>query len=128
MVGDSGVVEDEENKDDEPSKDENEEEISDGEPDMDAYMEELRGEDDVDDANYEDLCPCDIFRSPTPSDSDDEDISNRCDITKKVQFTKEELRNPVLQVGHTFVDANLFRKAVKQANILKGKDLEFKRN
>jgi hypothetical protein len=34
----------------------------------------------------------------------------------------------VLQVGHTFANASLFRKAVKQANILKGEDLEFKRN
>ena len=34
----------------------------------------------------------------------------------------------MLQVGHTFANANLFRKVVKHANILKGKDLEFKRN
>jgi hypothetical protein len=49
-------------------------------------------------------------------------------VTKRVEFTKEDLIIPVLQVGHIFADANLFRKAVKQANILKGKDLEFKRN
>jgi hypothetical protein len=49
-------------------------------------------------------------------------------VTKRVQFTKEDLINPVLQVGHIFADANLFRKAMKHANILKGKDLEFKRN
>jgi hypothetical protein len=38
------------------------------------------------------------------------------------------MKNPVLQVGHTFADANAFKRAVKQANILKGKDLDFLRN
>jgi hypothetical protein len=128
MVGGSSVVKDEKNRDNEPSRDENEEGVSNGEPDMDAYVEELKGEDDVDDANNEDLCPSDILRSPTPSNSNDEDISNRRDVTKRVKFNKGELRNLVLQVGHTFVDANLFRKAVKQANILKVKDLKLKRN
>jgi hypothetical protein len=38
------------------------------------------------------------------------------------------MKNPMLQVGHTFADANAFRRVVKQANILKGKDLDFPRN
>jgi hypothetical protein len=94
-VGGSSGVEDEENRDDEQGRDENQG-VFDGEPDMDAYVEELRGEDDVDDADSEDLCPSDVLRSPIPSDSDGEDISSQRDVTKRVQFTKEELRNPVL--------------------------------
>jgi hypothetical protein len=91
-------------------------------------MEELRGGDDVDDADSGDCCPSDVLRSPVPSDSDFEDISSRPNVTKRIEFAKEDLKNPVLQIGHIFADANLFRKAVKQANSLKGKDLEFKRN
>jgi hypothetical protein len=125
-VGGSGGVEDEGNRDDEPGRGETEKGVSDGEPHMDAYVEELRWEDDVDDADSEDCCPSDVLRSPI--DGDVEDISNRPNVTKRVQFTKEDLINPVLQVGHIFADANLFRKAMKHANILKGKDLEFKRN
>jgi hypothetical protein len=74
-VGGSGGVEDEENRDDELRRGETEG-VSDGEPHMDAYMEELRGEDDVNDANSEDLCPSDVLRSPIPNDSDGDDISS----------------------------------------------------
>ena len=44
-----------------------------------------------------------------------------------IPFTKD-MKNPVLQLGHTFGDAMKFRIVVKQANILKGKDLEFPKN
>ena len=38
------------------------------------------------------------------------------------------MKNPVLHLGHTFGDATEFRRVVKQANILKVKDLKFPRN
>jgi hypothetical protein len=38
------------------------------------------------------------------------------------------MKNPMLQLGHTFGEVMKFRREVKQANILKGKDLEFPRN
>jgi hypothetical protein len=38
------------------------------------------------------------------------------------------MKNLVLQLVCTFVDAAKFRKAVKQENIMKGEDLEFPRN
>jgi hypothetical protein len=36
--------------------------------------------------------------------------------------------NPILVLGNTFHDAVEFRKAVRQCNILRGKDLKFKKN
>jgi hypothetical protein len=38
------------------------------------------------------------------------------------------MKNPILQIGNTYHDAVEFRKVEKQANILKGNDLEFKKN
>ena len=38
------------------------------------------------------------------------------------------MKNPVLQLGYAFVDAMKFRTSMKQANIMKGKDLEFLTN
>ena len=38
------------------------------------------------------------------------------------------MKNPVLQIGHIFGNATVFRRAVRHANILKGKDLEFSKN
>jgi hypothetical protein len=35
------------------------------------------------------------------------------------------MKNPVLQLGHTFSDVTEFKREVKQANILKGKYLKF---
>ena len=81
-----------------------------------------------DDGNSEDLCASDILMSLGPSDSEAKEIASRPNITKRIPFTKEDMKNPVLQVGHTFADTNAFRRAVKQANILKGKDLDFPRN
>jgi hypothetical protein len=95
-VGGVGGVEDEENRDDELERGETEEGVFDGDPHMDAYVEELRGEDDVDDADSKDLCPSDVLRSPIPNDSDGEDISSQPDVTKMVQFIKDDLRNPML--------------------------------
>lgn len=49
-------------------------------------------------------------------------------MTNLVQFNVVDMRSPQLVVGNTFHDAAEFRKVVKQANIIKGKDLTFKKN
>jgi hypothetical protein len=127
----SGVVEDEENEDEEYRDDDayaNEEDV--GEDANDGDGEETVEEDygGKDDGHSEDLCPSDMLQSPSPSDSEDEEISSRPDVNKRILFTKEDMKNHVLQISHTFGDATAFRRAMKQANILKGKDLEFPRN
>jgi hypothetical protein len=81
-----------------------------------------------DDGNSEELCPSDILLIPDPSDSDYEDISSRPDVSKRTPFTEDDMKNPMLQVGHIFANAMAFRRAVKHANILKGKDLDFQKN
>jgi hypothetical protein len=44
-------------------------------------------------------------------------------VTKRVPLSKDDLKDPILQRGNTFRDVYEFRKAIKQASILKGKDL-----
>ena len=124
-VGVSGVVKDEEDGD---GEDRDEEVV--GEDANDGDGQETMGGDygGEDDGNSEDLCPSDILQSPGPSDSECEDISSRLDVTKRTPFTKEDMKNPMPQIGHTFADATAFKKAVKHANILKGKDLDFPKN
>jgi hypothetical protein len=55
-------------------------------------------------------------------------LSRRKDVTKIVHFDPTDMSNPTLVVENTFHDANEFRKAVRQYNILRGKDLKFKKN
>jgi hypothetical protein len=45
-----------------------------------------------------------------------------------VPFDLSDMNNPTLVIGNTFRNASDFRKAVRQYNILRGKDLRFKKN
>jgi hypothetical protein len=69
----------------------------------------------------------DQLQSPHGSDDDRELFSTRKDVTKRVPFDPTDMSNPILVVGNTFRDADEFRKAVRQYNILRGKDLKFKK-
>jgi hypothetical protein len=92
-VGVSVVVEDEEDRDEDANA--NEEDI--GEDANNRDGEETVEEDyGGDDGNSEDLCPSDILRSPSPNDSEDEEISSHPNVTKMILFTKEDMKNPVL--------------------------------
>jgi hypothetical protein len=75
-----------------------------------------------------DMSKSDMLRSPIPSYEEDIRTSTQCDVTKRVQFNPANLKNPVLVVGNTFHDVAEFRKVVCQANSVKGKDMEFKKN
>jgi hypothetical protein len=70
----------------------------------------------------------DQLQSPHGSDDDRELFSTRKDVTKRVPFDPTDMSNPTLVVGNTFRNADEFRKAVRQYNILRGKDLKFKKN
>jgi hypothetical protein len=50
------------------------------------------------------------------------------DVTKRVPFDFTDINNPTLIKGNTFYNAPDFRKVVKQYNIIRGKDLRFKKN
>ena len=52
----------------------------------------------------------------------------RRDVTRRVLFELTYINNPTLVVRNTFHNASHFRKAVKQYNIIRGKDLRFKKN
>jgi hypothetical protein len=54
--------------------------------------------------------------------------SIRRDVTKRVPFDLTDMNNLTLIVGNTFHNAIEFRKAVRQYNIIRGKDLKFKKN
>jgi len=78
----------------------------------------------------------DLFRSDlliSPRTSDEEGVaeaesSRRPCVTKRVPFSKEYFTNPILQRGNTFQDVYEFRKTIKQASVLKGKDLTYQKN
>jgi hypothetical protein len=84
------------------------------------------GEDILDEATSE-MSQSDILISPPASDEEDEVDSERVYVTKRVPFSPSDLGNPVLQRGNTFHDMYEFRKAIKHANVLKRKDLHFKK-
>jgi hypothetical protein len=67
------------------------------------------------------------LRSPSESGEDSARLPRR-DITRKVPFDLSDMKNPTLVIGNTFRNASDFRKAVRQYNILRGKDLRFKKN
>jgi hypothetical protein len=69
----------------------------------------------------------DQLQLPHGSDDDRELFSTRNDVTKRVPFDPTDMSNPTLVVGNTFCNADEFRKAVRQYNILRGKDLKFKK-
>jgi hypothetical protein len=85
-----------------------------------------RGEDGVDSGNISD-----VLVSPTPSDEEDVDeVESKkwvC-VQKRVSFSAKDMLNPTLVLGNTFNDVYEFRKAIKQANVLKGKDLAYQKN
>jgi len=70
-----------------------------------------------------------ILITPDNTSGDDEpDSSKRPCVTKRVPFSKSDFEKPTLQKGNTFDSVYDFRKAIKQANILKGKDLVYQKN
>ncbi|XP_062147727.1 uncharacterized protein LOC133856686 [Alnus glutinosa] len=70
-----------------------------------------------------------ILITPDNTSGDDEpDSSKRPCVTKRVPFSKSDFEKPTLHKGNTFDSVYDFRKAIKQANILKGKDLVYQKN
>jgi hypothetical protein len=71
--------------------------------------------------------------SPIASDEEgaaatEAESSRRPCVTKRVPFSKDDLKDQILQRGNTFRDVYEFRKVIKQASVLKGKDLTYEKN
>ncbi|XP_062176167.1 uncharacterized protein LOC133881254 [Alnus glutinosa] len=76
-----------------------------------------------------DVSRSEILITPNNTSGDDEpDSSKRPCVTKRVPFSKSDFEKPTLQKGNTFDSVYDFRKAIKHANILKGKDLVYQKN
>jgi hypothetical protein len=76
-----------------------------------------------------DMSRSDILIIPhNTSEEDEPDSSKRPCVDKRVPFTKSNFEKPTLQLGNTFESVYDFRKAIKQANILKGNDLVYQKN
>jgi hypothetical protein len=69
----------------------------------------------------------DQLQSPHGSDDDRELFSTPKDVAKRVHFDPTDMINPTLVVGNTFHNTDEFRKVVRQYNILRVKDLKFKK-
>lgn len=88
------------------------------------------GVDVGDDANYnsdevedDEMARSDILESPVPSDEDGE-ITSFCSD----EFHAVDIVDPVLTLKMKFANIQLFREAVKQFNLRRGKDIQFKKN
>jgi hypothetical protein len=81
------------------------------------------------DVPVSDMSWSDILVIPcNTSEEDEPDSSKRPCVTKRVAFTKSDFEKPTLQLGNAFESVYDFRKAIKQANLLKGKDLVYQKN
>jgi len=80
---------------------------------------------------YLDLSRSDVLISPPASDEEgmaEAESSRRPYVTKRVPFSNDDFKDPILQLGNTFQNVYDFRKSIKQASILKGKDLTYQKN
>ncbi|XP_059443363.1 uncharacterized protein LOC132175432 [Corylus avellana] len=79
---------------------------------------------DDDDKSYD--YPSDILESPRGSD---EDVSSlpKC-VTRCRTFQTIDLINLNMENEHRFPDVYMFREAIRQYNVLRGKDIVFKKN
>ncbi|XP_059461906.1 uncharacterized protein LOC132190900 [Corylus avellana] len=77
---------------------------------------------DDDDTNSE-MGRSDILESPLNNDEE-------CQVpsTKSPEFHRMDVVNPVLHLKMTFPDIQTFREAVKEYNLLRGKEVGFKKN
>jgi len=94
-----------------------------------AVSEDEAAEGEGEDEPVSDMSRSDILiiRHNT-SEEDEPDSSKRPCVDKRVPFTKFDFEKPTLQLGNTFESVYDFRKAIKQANILKGNDLVYQKN
>jgi hypothetical protein len=91
-------------------------------------VEAAVGEDEEGEGEGEGEIVSDLFRSDlliSHSASDEEGVAEaeslkQLCVTKRVPFSKEDFTNPILQQCITFQDVYEFRKAIKQASVLKG--------
>jgi hypothetical protein len=74
--------------------------------------------------NVSDMCRSDILLSPPVSDEDSGGISSNIGS----EFHAMDLVNPTLKLGMKFSSLQLFREAVKQYNVQRGKDIQFVKN
>jgi hypothetical protein len=74
--------------------------------------------------NVSEMGRSDILLSPPVSDADSGGISSNLGS----EFHAMDLVNPTLKLGMKFSSLQLFREAVKQYNVQRGKDIQFLKN
>lgn len=70
----------------------------------------------------------DVLVSPPKSDEEFEATSRVQCVTRVSQFEDVDMEDPRLYVGMSFDSAAQFRKAVREYNLYRGKDIEFTKN
>jgi hypothetical protein len=81
-----------------------------------------------DDGQDSDMARSDILTSPPNSDEECEVVSQPACKPRHSEFHPSDLHNPQLCVGQKFPSIKLFREAVRDNNLRKGKDVFFKKN
>jgi hypothetical protein len=74
------------------------------------------------------LARSDILITPLKSDEEYEAACRSKCVTRTSQFEDMDMEDPHLDVGMTFETAAQFRKAMREHNLFRGKDVEFTKN
>jgi hypothetical protein len=74
------------------------------------------------------LARSDILVTPPKSDKEYEAISGAEYVSRTSQFQDVDMEDPHLDLGMSFQLAGQFRKAVREYNFFRGKDVEFTKN
>jgi hypothetical protein len=91
---------------------------------LDGQMFDDVEEDEV----FSNLARSDILITPPKSDEEYEAASKAKCVTKTYQFEDVDMEDPRLNVGMSFESAAQFRKAVREYNFFRGKDVVFTKN
>jgi hypothetical protein len=100
--------------------------------DQEVGVKAVVGEDEEGkDGDDSEISRSDVLISHRGSDEEvvaEAESSERPYVTKRMPFGKEDMGNLILELGNTFENVYQFRKVVKQASVLKVKDLTYQEN
>jgi len=85
-------------------------------------------DDDEEDEVSSKLARSDILVTPPKSDEEYEAISGAEYVIRTSQFQDVDMEDPHLKVGMSFDSAGQFRKAMREYNLFRGKDVDFTKN
>ncbi|XP_059435398.1 uncharacterized protein LOC132168430 [Corylus avellana] len=125
--GNEGEDGDEEEESDEAADDDNQNANAGGAKNASGRGQCYGDEVDDDEANST-MARSDILVSPPISDEENEVSSIARCVTRRTEFQQTDRSNPQLSNEQLFPSIKVFREAIRENNLKKGKDIRFKKN